>query len=70
MSEIFNHELNIKTNDGWVVTLVSDRPIDLGDIRLSSIIVQPAEDFDRRIQKLPACARERKEYRMQPGGES
>jgi len=35
------HELNIFTNDGWVVTLVADKPIALSDAVLSSVIVLP-----------------------------
>lgn len=43
------HELNIMTNDGWVVTLISDKPLDLGDAVLSSIIVQPKAEHDARV---------------------
>jgi hypothetical protein len=42
------HELNIMTNDGWVVSLVSDREITLGDAKLRTIIVQPREDYNKR----------------------
>jgi hypothetical protein len=45
------HELNILTNDGWVVTLLTDKPVDLGDVLISSIIVQPKEDHDARIER-------------------
>ena len=43
------HELNIFTNDGWVVTLVADKPITLSDAVLSSVIVQPKENHESRI---------------------
>ena len=46
------HELNIMTNDGWVVTLISDRRLDLGDAILTSIIVQPKADHDARVPGL------------------
>jgi hypothetical protein len=42
------HELDIITNDGWVVALVSDKPIIIGDVNIRTIIVQPREDFDKR----------------------
>jgi hypothetical protein len=43
------HELNIFTNDGWVVTFVADKPITLSDAVLSSVIVQPKENHESRI---------------------
>jgi hypothetical protein len=43
------HELNILTNDGWVVTLLSDHAIKLGAVRISSIIVQPRDEYEQRI---------------------
>ena len=61
------HELNILTNDGWVVTLVSDKAIDLGDVRLISIIVQPKADHDARVPVGPDPNVQRKEYRLKPG---
>ena len=45
------YELSIMTNDGWVVTLVSDREISIGDAVLHSIIVQPKSDYRERIAK-------------------
>jgi hypothetical protein len=59
------HELNIRTSDGWVVTLVSDKAIDLTDVILNSIIVQPVENFESRVQN---CAEvvTRTEYRLKP----
>ena len=58
------HELNIFTNDGWVVTLISDKEIDLGDVILSSIIVQPVKDHEKRVDQIPPSARDYKEYRL------
>jgi len=58
------HELNIMTSDGWVVTRQADRPIDLGGAILSSIIVQPKEDHDKRIAENPDTPR--REYRLEP----
>jgi len=43
-----NHELSIITNDGWVITLLADEPMTLGDAVLSSVIVQPKEDYAKR----------------------
>ena len=43
------HELTIMTNDGWVVSLLADQPMTLGDAVVSSIIVQPKEDYDKGL---------------------
>jgi sporulation protein YlmC with PRC-barrel domain len=59
---IMDYELNIFTNDGWVVTLVTDKPVNLGDVRMSTIIVQPKEDHYRRIEQNPNTIRA--EYRL------
>jgi hypothetical protein len=65
------HELNIMTNDGWVVTLVGDKdinPSDLGNV--SSIIVQPKADHDARVASaydsniLAGIQVQRREYRL------
>lgn len=58
------HELNIMTNDGWVVTLLSDKPIDLGDTVLTSIIVQPKADHDARVPVGSDPDVTRTEYRL------
>lgn len=55
-------ELNILTNGGYVVTLISDRAIDLGDAVLTSIIVQPKEEHEERIAETPDVPR--KVYRL------
>lgn len=60
------HELCIFTNDGWVVTLVSDKTIDIGDVVISSIIVQPKESHDARISVGVDSAVKRSEYRLKP----
>ena len=51
-------------NDGWVVTLISDKAIDLGDIVLSSIIVQPKADHDARVPVGGDPGVTRTEYRL------
>ncbi len=56
------HELNIRTSDGWVVTLVSDKPIDLGDVIVESIIVQPLESH---VERIKTDAAHRTEYKLQ-----
>ena len=58
------HEFNIFTNDGWVVTLITDKPIDLGDTIMSSIIVQPKRDHDARVPVGVDPDVTRKEYRL------
>lgn len=61
------HELCIMTNDGWMVTLKSDREISLGDAVLSSIIVQPKAEFEARVADEPGTPR--KSYRLNHAGE-
>jgi hypothetical protein len=51
------HELGILTNDGWVITIVADKPITLGDAIVKSVIVQPREDFAKRLAKEPDTPR-------------
>jgi hypothetical protein len=50
-------ELDILTNDGWVITLVADKPISLGDAILKFIIVQPQEDYAKRLASDPDTPR-------------
>jgi hypothetical protein len=57
MSSEIQHELGILTNDGWVITLVTDKPITLGDAIVKSIIVQPKEDYTRRLASDPDALR-------------
>lgn len=66
MSDEHQHELAILTNDGWVVTLKSDKQIDLGDAIVKSIIVQPVEDYQKRIDNEPNELR--REYRLTRSG--
>jgi hypothetical protein len=51
------HELGIITNEGWVITLVADKPITLGDVAIQSIIVQPKEDYVKRVASDPDTPR-------------
>jgi len=53
----FQFELCIQTNDGWVVSLLTDKPVDLGDAVISSIIVQPKEDYAKRVANTPDVLR-------------
>jgi hypothetical protein len=59
------HELSILTNDGWVVTLVSDKEISIGDATIASVIVQPVDEYGKHVTdwhgKNSIC---RKEIRM------
>jgi hypothetical protein len=57
MSNEIQHELGILTNDGWVITLVADKPITLGDAIVKSIIVQPKEDYAKRLASDPDTPR-------------
>lgn len=53
-----DYELGIMTNDGWVISLVADKPITLGDAIVKSVIVQPREDYARRLvgnRDTPRC---------------
>lgn len=45
------HETSIMTNDGWTISLVSDKPIDLTGITLRTIIVQPRKEYDTRMEQ-------------------
>ena len=49
MNNEIQFELCILTNDGWVITLLADGPITLGDAVVKSIIVQPKENYAKRI---------------------
>lgn len=62
------YTLSIMTNDGWVVTLVADKPMTLGDAIVDSIIVQPYEDYVVG-KKIPLSAH-RTIYRLNKQGES
>lgn len=59
------HEFNIFTNDGWVVTLVTDKAVNLGDVTIHSIIVQPKDDYYRRVAEHPLCV-QRQLYTLMP----
>jgi hypothetical protein len=61
------YELGILTNDGWVITLVADKPITLGEAVVKSIIVRPKEDFTRRVESDPTSPRCL--YRLNTAGE-
>lgn len=67
MSTEIYPELCIFTNDGWVVTIVADREITLGDAILRSIIVQPKEEYESRVLQSPKTAR--RVYRLNTSGE-
>ena len=53
MSSKIQYELGILTNDGWVVTLVTDKEVTFGDTIIKSIIVQPKEDFIKSVEQNP-----------------
>lgn len=57
MSENPTYELGIATKDGWVVAIITDKPITLGETRVESIIVQPREDYDKRVANDPDALR-------------
>ena len=57
MTNEIQHELGILTNDGWVITLVADRPITLGDAIVKTVIVQPKEDYVKRVESDPDTPR-------------
>ena len=57
MSNEIQHELGILTNDGWVVTLLTDKEITFWDATINSIIVQPKEDFVKRVEREPDAPR-------------
>lgn len=52
------YELSFITNDGWVVTLVSDKQISIGEAQIESIIVQPKEEYKKRIAAGDGIARQ------------
>jgi sporulation protein YlmC with PRC-barrel domain len=58
------YELNIMTNDGWVVTLISDKALDLGGAIISHIIVQSKADHDARVPVGGEPGVTRTEYRL------
>lgn len=60
------HELNIMTNDGWVITLVGNKDIDPSALGLLfSIIVQPKANHDARVLAFPEYHDlARREYRL------
>jgi hypothetical protein len=60
-------ELGIITNDGWVVTLVADRPITLGNAIVKSIIVQPKEEYEQGVASDPDAYRTT--YKLNTRGE-
>jgi len=60
-------ELGILTNDGWVITLVADKPITLGNAIVKSIIVQPKEDYAKRLASDPDTPRTI--YKLNTSGE-
>lgn len=57
-------EFNILTNDGWVVTLLSDKPIGLADTAIYSVIVQPIEAHNDRLRAGTDSDVIRTEYRL------
>jgi hypothetical protein len=57
MSNEIQHELGILTNDGWVVTLLTDKEITFGDVVIKSILVQPKGDFIKRVERYPDIPR-------------
>ena len=65
------HELAIMTNDGWVVTLVSDARIHIGEAILESIIVQPVDEYNRTLNNkrvIDTSDVKREIYRLRPNG--
>jgi len=62
-------EFNIQTNDGWVVSLLSDVEINLHGVQIRSIIVQPKEEFDKRVAADNSNV-QRKPYKLVPAYES
>ena len=48
---VATHEVNIFTADGWVISLQSDKDIDLRGITLTSVIVAPRADFSDRMKR-------------------
>ena len=62
------HELSIMTNDGWVISILADRPILMSDVVISSVIVQPKGDYDRGLGQR-GFGRARRVYRLNVRGE-
>ena len=62
------YEFTIMTNDKWAVTLITDSPVDhcLASVDIQSIIVQPEEDYNKRVV---ADWVVRSRTRLRPGGE-
>ena len=61
------YALSLLTGDGWVVTLVGDKPMTLGDTIVETIIVQPFDDYKVGM-KIPLAAK-RTLYRLNTKGE-
>ncbi len=61
------HELSILTNDGWVITLLADQPLSFDDAVISSIIVQPKEDYAKGLGQR-GFGRQRRMYRLNRRG--
>lgn len=53
MSDDSIFECGIRTNDGWVITLISNKEISFGDAVIKSIIVQPHDDYIKRVAENP-----------------
>lgn len=68
MAESSGHELSIMTKDGWVISLLADQPMTLGDAVLTSVIVQPKEDYDAGLGQR-GFGRQRRVYRLNVKGE-
>jgi hypothetical protein len=66
LSEPIQHELCILTNDGWVISLLADKAMSLGDAVVSSVIVQPREDYDKGLGV--RGVRQRRTYRLNVQG--
>jgi hypothetical protein len=62
-----SHELCILTADGWVISLLADKPMTLGDAVVSSVIVQPKEEYDKGIGQR-GFDRQRRVYRLNVQG--
>lgn len=61
------HALSLMTRDGWVITLVADKPMTLGEAIVETIIVQPFDDYKVGM-KIPLAAK-RTLYRLNTKGE-
>ena len=67
--EHIQHELCILTNDGWVISLLADKPMTLGDAVLSSVIVQHREDYNKGLGSRGVGIRHRCTYRINVQGQ-